>query len=76
MNKTKLLKVLCPYCTVGHAMVGVEKRHGADHVDKRARQCEACKRYFDLKIEFHVSGIPLEPVDAQAALRKSLQEML
>ena len=74
--KVKLLKVNCPYCTIGCAMVEVQKQHGADHVDNKSpRQCESCNRYFNLKIEFHVSGIPLESVDAHAALRKSIQEM-
>jgi hypothetical protein len=72
----KLLRVMCPYCTVGSAWVEVKLQHGADTLDKRPRQCSSCKRYFKLQIEFTVIGQPIETkVDVDKAFRESLKEL-
>jgi len=71
-----MLRVMCPYCTVGSALVEIIRRHGADTVDKTARPCRSCSKYFDLQITMSVSGIPLETVDRNKAFRKSLKELV
>ena len=73
---TKMLRVMCPYCTVGSALVEIVRRHGADTVDKTPRPCRSCSRYFDLQITMSVSGIPLQTVDRDKAFRKSLKELV
>lgn len=74
-KEVKLYKVLCPYCTVGHALVDVSKSGGAHSTDVGPRQCSMCDRYFKIKVNLHLTGEPLEEVNWQESLRTSLREM-
>jgi len=76
VKDVQMLKVLCPYCVIGMAMVDVVKRNGAETVDKQPRQCGMCKRYFELQITMHVTGVRLETVDRNKAVREALQNLV
>ena len=73
---TQLFKVMCPYCTVGHAVVDVQKKNGAHSASTGHRQCSMCRRYFQIKVHLRLQGMPLESVDRDKAFRNAIKEML
>jgi hypothetical protein len=75
-NKLELFRVMCPYCKVGSAIVDVTMKHGQHEVNKDPRQCDSCRRYFALKIEMKLSGVPLESINQERAVRNALRKMV
>ena len=74
--KGDIFRVVCPYCgPVGSALVDVTYRNGAHIADTKPRQCESCKRYFDIQVKLHLSGVPLGPVDRNTSVRKALRTL-
>lgn len=66
IREATLLKVGCPYCLAsgipgGHAVVEIVHRNGADQLVgmNDPRRCNVCQRYFRLKLQFKVLGVPL-----------------
>lgn len=77
VRKATFLKVGCPYCTVGHALVEVTHRDGADTMEgvKDPRRCNTCNRWFSLKLQVRVLGVALatpQPAPTQGELLRSM----
>lgn len=76
MSKAQLFRVTCPYCFFGAALVEVRRQRGAHSVDKSPRQCDKCDRYFDIEVRVNLRGVPLQVVDRNKAIRKSLEALV
>lgn len=61
MSVAKELRVRCPSCHVGGAVIAVVRRFDAEQLERvnEPRRCDACGRYFKLQIQMHVVGVPL-----------------
>ena len=74
MSKGELFRVPCPYCKpLGSALVDVGYQNGAHIADTSPRQCELCRKYFDIQVKVQLKGVPLGPADRNTAVRKALK---
>jgi len=71
-----LFQVGCPHCVLGKALVEVKKQRGAHVVDTTPRQCDKCRKYFDVQVKMILKGVPLGPLDRDRSVRKALKNIV